>query len=108
LYARLATYAGRPTVLGWANHEQQWHAGEANILDEIAEREDDVRRLYSPVSASVQAELLRRYDVQYAYYGQMERQLQSEIGTTVEDPFADTLTAVWRNGDAVLYRTPDP
>jgi len=108
LYARLATYTGRPTVLGWANHERQWHAGQPDLLAEIARRETDVRRLYGQIPSSEQEELFRRYDIRYVYYGQMERQLQVEIGTTVEDPFNGGLTEVWRDGESVLYKTPDP
>lgn len=105
LYARLATYAGRPTVLGWANHERQWHAGQPELLAEIARREADVRRLYGLMPSAEQQELFRRYDIKYVYYGQMERQLQSELGKAQRDPFADVLEAVWRDGDSVLYQT---
>ena len=108
LYARLATYAGRPTVLGWANHERQWHAGQPELLAEIARREADVRRLYGPMPSAEQQQLFRRYDIKYVYYGQMERQLQAELGRAQRDPFAQVLYEVWRDGDSVLYQTRIP
>ena len=41
-YARISTYSGLPTVLGWPMHEAQWRG----TYDPQGTRQDDIRRLY--------------------------------------------------------------
>ncbi len=106
LYARLATYAGRPTVLGWAGHEQQWRLGQPELLREIASRSEDVASIYDPDNAEEARALLERYAVKYVYYGDLEREMQAERSITVRDPFEGVLTPVSRSGDSVLYEAP--
>ncbi len=102
-YARLATYAGRPTVLGWSNHERQWRAGQPALLSEVERRYQDVLRLYGEATAEERQALLELYEVRYAYYGRMERGMQAEADLPVRDPFRGLLTPVWEGETGVLY-----
>lgn len=103
MYARLSTYAGRPTVLGWAGHEGQWRAGQPEAMAEVARRHEDVLRLYGDASDAEKRRLLERYGVRYAYYGSQERAMQAEAGQVVEDSFRDMLRPVLDGTGWTLY-----
>lgn len=106
LYGRLATFSGRPTVLGWANHEQQWRVGQPELLREIADRTTDVHALYSPGSPTKKRSLLQKYGVRYVLYGAQERDMQRDLDLPVQDPFRQTLKPVARFPGAILYGAP--
>jgi len=63
-HARISTFTGLPTVLGWAGHELQWG-------HDVGTRGDDVRRMFTAPAQA--AELLARYDVRYVVVGPLER-----------------------------------
>ncbi len=67
--ARISTYTGIPTVLGWANHERQWHAGDSQLLAELAVRERDVDNFYRGTDLDVP----ERYGTKYIVYGELEQ-----------------------------------
>ncbi len=103
LYGRVSTYAGRPTVLGWANHERQWRAGQPELLDALSERERLVTEAYTSSNRGPDIAALQRLDVRYAYYGRLEREMQREQGLPVRDPFAGHLQRVWSSDEGALY-----
>lgn len=104
LYGRLATFGGRPGVLGWANHERQWRLGQPELYAEIGTRDADIKSLYSPGDAANTAALLTKYDVRYAYYGQLEREMQLKAKVPVEDPFEGVYEPAARFLGSVLYQ----
>jgi YYY domain-containing protein len=65
-HARISTFTGRPTVLGWAGHELQWR-------HDPGRREEDVRTLYTTPQIGLARELLARYGVRYVVVGPIER-----------------------------------
>lgn len=65
-HARISTFTGLPTVIGWAGHELQWG-------HEPRSRPDDVARLYSTGDLERARRLLARYDVRYVVVGSLER-----------------------------------
>lgn len=69
-YGRIASNTGLPTVLGWAGHERQWRGSDRPY----AGREQDVAEIYRSQDASRVQSLLEKYDVQYVYLGDLERQ----------------------------------
>ena len=65
-HARISTFTGLPTVLGWPGHELQWG-------HRVGSRREDVEQMYeSPTTAGAE-ELLRRYGVEYVVVGPLER-----------------------------------
>jgi uncharacterized membrane protein len=72
--ARMSTFTGRPTVLGWQGHELQWS-------HDIGTRRQDVQTLYTTPDELTATGLLNRYGVDYAVVGPLER-------TTYGDPQA--------------------
>jgi len=65
-HARISTFSGRPTVMGWAGHELQW-------AHDPGARFEDVHRLYSTSDDQEARTLLDRYGVRYVVVGPIER-----------------------------------
>jgi YYY domain-containing protein len=64
-HARISTFTGLPTVLGWPGHERQWG-------HDPGTRARDVERMYRGGAAEAEP-LLRRYGVRYVVVGPLER-----------------------------------
>jgi uncharacterized membrane protein len=67
--ARMSTFTGLPTVMGWVGHEQQWRGN----LPEIQQRANDVATIYTTNSVNRATALLRQYNVRYVVVGNAER-----------------------------------
>jgi YYY domain-containing protein len=67
-YARVATFSGQPTVLGWPGHEGQWRGGYA----EVGSREADLRMLYEAADWETTLSIIRQYDIRYIFVGSLE------------------------------------
>ena len=70
--ARIAAYTGLPTVIGWDWHEIVRKCG-LDPCPAVHERIRDVERAYSSTDPWEKLEVLREYDVAYAYVGELER-----------------------------------
>jgi uncharacterized membrane protein len=92
-HARISTFTGRPTVLGWAGHEVQWE-------HDPGPRRQEVERMYRETLPFVARPLLRRYDVRYVVVGPIERTDHGSDGVAKWDAlgrkvFDQQDTAVW-------------
>jgi len=67
-YARVATFSGQPTVLGWPGHEGQWRGGYA----EVGNREVDIRDLYETADWETTLNIIRQYNIRYIFIGSLE------------------------------------
>lgn len=67
-FARISTYTGIPTVLGWPGHEGQWRGG----YNEVGSRESDIAQLYRSEDWTTALNIIQRYQIQYIYYGPLE------------------------------------
>jgi uncharacterized membrane protein len=65
-HARISTFTGRATVLGWAGHELQWS-------HDPGTRQQDVRTLYTTTDVATARRLLAHYAVAYVVVGPIER-----------------------------------
>ena len=86
-----------PTVLNWPGHELQWR-GSSEPFDG---REQDVQTIYETVDTTEAVSLLDKYDVDYVYVGQRERNKYGENGLA---KFAEFMTAVFTEGNVVIYK----
>lgn len=93
-----ATYSGQPTVLGWPGHESQWRGG----ANEIGNREEDMRTLYSTTDWSQAEAILKQYGIRYVYIGSAERQTYP----VNEDKFSKHLSQIYNQGQVVIYIVP--
>jgi YYY domain-containing protein len=77
-HARISTFTGLPTVLGWPGHELQWG-------HEHGSRRADVERMYeSPTTAGAEG-LLRRYGIRWVVVGPLERTEYGDAGVAKWD-----------------------
>jgi uncharacterized membrane protein len=106
----LATLTGFPTVIGWDFHEAQWRGtwSEAVIRgqdpnDTIQQRKSDVDTIYTSPDLAKTKELLNKYNVDYVYVGDAEKQkYQANIAALAK--FAQLGSPVYAAGNSTLYK----
>lgn len=69
-YARIGSGAGRPTILGWANHEGLWRGGGEN---EVHAREADLKTIYSSQDPIEVLDTVKRRNIRYVVVGTLEK-----------------------------------
>jgi len=100
--ARVAIHTGLPTVLGWDSHEwlQRWE-----YRPMIEQRKLDVQTIYETADYGLALRLLRQYDVDYIYLGDLERAYYQGPGLQKFDLMGDLgITPVYRNERVTVYR----
>lgn len=74
LYSRVAAFTGLQTVLGWRQHEHLWR----DDFGLVRERESDLQQFYVNAARDDALALLRKYDADYIFIGDWERQLYGQ------------------------------
>lgn len=69
-FARVSSFTGLPTVLGWRVHEWLWRGG----FDIPGQRTEEVRKIYEEPSSAVAQQLLEQYKVRFIFLGDKERE----------------------------------
>lgn len=67
-YARVSTFTGLPTVMGWPTHQWQWR----NDSKTPFIRKDEVKSFYESNSLDLSINFLKKYNVEYIYIGNKE------------------------------------
>jgi YYY domain-containing protein len=93
-HARISTFTGLPTVLGWPGHELQWG-------HDPGTRAADVEQMYESPTTAGAGELLDRYDVRWLVVGPLERAEYGDGGVAKWDSLGERVydrddTTVWR------------
>lgn len=104
-YGRVAVISGLPNVLGWENHQRQWRG--ATYPQIAGTRRTDIELLYNDPRWEVAADVIRRYDIDYIFYGTTERigtGEQAAYQANGEAKFEENLTAVCQFGDSLFYQ----
>jgi uncharacterized membrane protein len=96
-YARVSASTGVPTVLGWPGHEYQWRGK----TSEPGDREPAVEAIYSPLDWQQTADLLNQYDVDYIYYGPLER---DKYDQGAAEKFSRNMEIAYSNDSVSIYR----
>jgi YYY domain-containing protein len=97
-YARISTFTGLPTVLGWPGHESQWRGSSTPQGD----RQEDIKRLYETSSWEDARAILEKYDIRYIYIGSLERSTYK----VNEVKFLRNLNPVYSQGSVTIYPAP--
>lgn len=97
-YARISTYTGLQTVLGWPGHEAQWRGSSAPQ----GTRKDDIEKLYTSTRWEEAQSIIDQYDIRYIYIGPLERTSMS----VKEEKFQTHLKPIFQQGGAVIYEVP--
>lgn len=97
-FARVATFSGMPTVLGWPGHVVQWRGGGS----EMGSREIDMELLYTVPDWETAREIIDRYNIRYIYVGLMEYQKYQ----VREEKFEGNLMIAYENATVRIYESP--
>lgn len=95
-FGRISVHTGLPTVLGWEVHEWLWRGS----YDIPAPRIEEVRQMYESNDVSLTKKLLEKYDVEYVYVGDLEREKYPQL---FEGKFSELGTVIYRSGESRLY-----
>jgi uncharacterized membrane protein len=96
-YARISTFTGLPTVLGWPNHEGQWRD---NALQ--GTRKDDMQTLYTSLDWVTTQGIIDRYQIRYIVVGNLERATYQ----VNEEKFSRFLKPIFQQGSITIYEVP--
>jgi len=97
-FARIATYTGLQTVLGWSGHEAQWRGGSAPQ----GTRNEDITTLYTTTRWDEAQAIIDRYDIRYIYVGITEYSSMR----VKEEKFRIHLKTVFQQGSVSIYEVP--
>ena len=81
-HARISTFTGRPTVMGWAGHELQWQ-------HDPGQRSADVQTLYTTTDNAQAQALIDRYGIDYVVVGPIEQTTYGDAGTAKWDQLGE-------------------
>jgi uncharacterized membrane protein len=95
-FARVSVHTGFPTVIGWPGHESQWRGG----YQYHGTREEDVRTLFKSPDWDQTLQILKTYNVQYVYVGELERMTYQPIFDGKFDAFMEL---VFQNDRVRIY-----
>lgn len=97
---RISIYTGLPTVLGWGNHEGQWHGSDFQGL--LIQRKQDIETLYATPNWQETQLILDQYIVRYVVVGNLERTSYR----VNEEKFNTFLRPVFQQGNITIYEVP--
>ncbi len=98
-FGRIGVASGRPTLLGWANHEGLWRAEAGDA--EIHSRQNDLQTLYLSMDPPSVLDVIKRRKIDYIVLGPLEykvfgpnalptrgglRRVFDESGTAIYEP----------------------
>ncbi len=96
-YARITSFTGLPTVIGWPGHEYQWRG----TGDEAARRQGVVDTIYNTSNIMEAKALIEQYGVTYVYVGPLERIKYPQANFL---KFAEFMDVVYAKGDVTIYK----
>lgn len=96
-FARVSSNTGLPTLLGWANHESVWRG---NQID-LGARQADIRTLYTSPDPQQQKRLLDRYQIEWVFVGELERQSFSHMNLV---GLQEWMEVAYNEGDTRIFR----
>ena len=97
---RISIYTGLPTILGWGNHEGQWHGADFGGI--LNQRRQDVETLYVTPDWQTTKSILEQYNVRYVVVGNLERSSYR----VNEEKFNNFLKPVFQQGNVTIYEVP--
>jgi len=98
-YGRVGALSGLPVLLGWENHEGQWRGPTYGQV--VGSRPQDLRALYTDPRWEVAQDIIKRYGIDYIFYGSTER---NDYGAGGQEKFAEHLEPVCEREGSLFYR----
>ncbi len=94
----ITAFTGLPTVMGWGGHEINWRSNDAQINTRFS----DVDTMYTSLNMDEVYSLLRKYNVSYIYFGEVEAKRYSSPKLFESHP--ERFPMVFEYGDVVVYK----
>jgi uncharacterized membrane protein len=107
-HARMATYSGKPNVLGWDFHEIQWR-GDGSL---VWPRKEKMAAFYCARNWQDARAILMEFQIRYVVVGDVEYSTYAvgsencPSGISI-NKFADYLIPVFQNERLIIYQVPD-
>ncbi len=114
-WGMISRSTGLPTIVNWLGHQKQWRGGWEKFDAETPdvsralrdqyfdERTAEVERIYTTLDPTEAQLILYKYDIDYVYIGQREREKYGIEGIPKFDSIADLVFAD-PNGESAIYR----
>ena len=114
-WGMISRSTGLPTIVNWLGHQKQWRGGwerfdaetpdvSRTLRDQyFDERAAEVERIYTSLDPAEAQLILYKYDIDYVYIGQREREKYGIEGIAKFDAIADLVFAD-PNGESQIYR----
>ena len=96
-FARVSSYTGLPTVIGWPVHEWLWRGS----YDEAGRRIPEVQSLYESSDLTQTKELLDKYKIEYVFVGTLELQKYPNLD---ENKWNNLGEKVFQSGNTKIYK----
>lgn len=105
-WSRVAMATGRPTLIGWRGHEDQWRGGQPEVRDKLSEIFNDASTIYTTTDSNQAGQLLDKYDVEYVYVGPTEQTFATEKQAPPEAlaKFASFMDVAWNGEGVTIYQ----
>lgn len=99
-YARVSSYTGLPTIIGWPVHEWLWRGS----YDEAGKRIPEVQTLYESQDLAKTQDLLDKYNIYYVFIGQLEKQKYPNLESIKWESLGKK---VFENSETTIYKVRD-
>jgi YYY domain-containing protein len=96
--AYITAFTGLPTVIGWGGHEINWRSSYTQVNTRIS----DVNTIYTSLNADEVNALLRKYNVTYIYFGEVEAKIYRS--PRLFDSHPEIFSKAFEYGDVVVYK----
>jgi YYY domain-containing protein len=96
-HARVSTFSGLPTLIGWVGHELQWR-GERQ---EFGRRQQAVDAIYRATTREEIERIADMYRVGYVFFGNLER---AKYGPEAQSRLDKLLPVAYSRGGTTIYR----
>jgi YYY domain-containing protein len=100
-HARVSTFSGLPTVIGWVGHELQWRGQRPDY----GARQQAVDTIYRSESRDEIMRIARTYGVRYVFFGNLER---TKYGSDAQARLDKLLTSVYSRDGTTIYAVETP
>ncbi len=94
----ITAFTGLPAVIGWGGHEINWRSN----YTQVNTRFSDVNFIYTSSNPGEVAALLRKYNISYIYFGEVEAKRYGS--PRLFDLHHEIFEKVFEYGDSVVYR----
>jgi YYY domain-containing protein len=94
----ITAFTGLPTVIGWGGHEINWRSN----YTQINTRFSDVNIMYTSTNPEEVDSLLRKYNVSYIYFGEVEAKRYGI--PNLFDSHPEIFPRAFEYGDVVVYK----